>query len=270
MAGRAYRLSIALAVCLAAPAHAENTGLDRLTLRSDLLGWEAVGRLDTGNGGFCTGVIVASDLVLTAAHCLTDAQAAGHVDNLRFRAGLRDCEAVADSGVARAVMHPDYAPANGVSAQNLRRDVALVQLAAPIPTGMAAPFLVEGLPRPGEAVSVVSYASGRAEAPARQAVCTVRGRQAGLLAFDCDVTFGASGAPVFDVSRQRARIVSLVSSGGPSGDGTLAFGMELPARVDELKQALRTGRGVFPDRAFTARRIKVGDRGSSGARFVRP
>jgi len=270
MAGWAHRMLLVVGLGLAVPAQAENTGLDRLTLRSELLGWEAVGRLDIGGGGFCTGVLVASDLVLTAAHCLTEAQAAGRVDGLRFRAGLRDGEAVAEASVARAVMHPDYVPGAGVSAENVRRDVALVELATAIPTGVAAPFMVQDLPRPGEAVSVVSYASGRAEAPARQAVCTVRGRQSGLLAFDCDVTFGASGAPVFDVSRQRARIVSLVSSGGASGDGTIAFGMELPARLEDLKQALRSGKGVFPTRSFTARRITVGERGSTGARFVRP
>ena len=31
--------------------------------------WQAVGRIDTGPG-FCTGTLIAADLVLTAAHCL--------------------------------------------------------------------------------------------------------------------------------------------------------------------------------------------------------
>ncbi|SMH50109.1 serine protease [Maritimibacter sp. HL-12] len=265
----ASRLLVSVGVALAAPALADNTGLDRLTLRSDLLGWEAVGRLDLGDG-FCTGVLVAPDLVLTAAHCLTTAQAEGRVDRLRFRAGLRDGEAVAEAGVARAVMHPDYLPGVGVSAENIRHDVGLVQLATPIPAGVAAPFQVENLPRAGAAVSVVSYASGRAEAPARQAVCTVLGRQSELMAFDCDVTFGASGAPVFDLAGRRARIVSLISSGGVSGADAIAFGMELPARFADLKHALRTGAGVFPETTFGARRVTVGERGATGARFVRP
>ncbi|WP_229738054.1 trypsin-like serine peptidase [Sinisalibacter lacisalsi] len=260
---------MAVGLALAAPAMADNTGLDRLTLRSDLVGWEAVGRLDLGDG-FCTGVLVAPDLVLTAAHCLTEAQTAGRVDRLMFRAGLRDGEAVAQAAVARAVMHPDYRPAAGASAENIRHDLGLVQLSTPIPAAVAAPFLVQSLPRAGTAVSVVSYASGRAEAPARQAVCTVRGRQSGLLAFDCDVTFGASGAPVFDLADRRARIVSLISSGGARESGMVAFGMELPAAVADLKHALRTGAGVFPESDFSARRLTVGERGASGARFVRP
>jgi len=269
MRGWVRGLVVAVGLALATPAMADNTGLDRLTLRSDLFGWEAVGRLDIGDG-FCTGVLVAPDLVLTAAHCLTEAKAAGRVDQLTFRAGLRDGEAVAEAAAVRAVMHPDYAPGAGVSAENIRHDVGLVQLATPIPAPVAAPFLVENLPRTGAAVSVVSYARGRAEAPARQAVCTVRGRQSGLLAFDCDVTFGASGAPVFDLTGQRARIVSLISSGGAGANGTVAFGMELPARVADLKHALRTGAGVFPETGFSARRVTVGERATTGARFMRP
>ena len=263
-------LSVSLGLGLAAPALSDNTGLDRLTLRSELLGWEAVGRLDLGAGGFCTGVLIAPELVLTAAHCLANARVAGRVDQLSFRAGLRDGEAVADAPVKRAVMHPGYVPSHGVSVQNVRHDVALLELSAPIPAAVAAPFVVSDLPGTGTAVSVVSYASGRAEAPSRQAVCTVQGQQADLLQFDCDVTFGASGAPVFAVSGHRAKVVSLVSSGEARGAGSAAFGMALPGLVEDLKHALRTGEGVFPAQNFTARRLSVGERGATGARFVRP
>ena len=43
-------------------------------------------------------------------------------------------------------------------------DVALVQLDSAIPAATAAPFRVDRLPGPNRAVSVVSYARGRAEA----------------------------------------------------------------------------------------------------------
>jgi len=43
--------------------------LDRLDRRAELIGWEAVGRIDIKGKGTCSGALIAADLVLTAAHC---------------------------------------------------------------------------------------------------------------------------------------------------------------------------------------------------------
>jgi protease YdgD len=152
----------------------------------------------------------------------------------------------------------------------MRHDAALVQLTQPIPAATADPFVVQRAAGGLSGVSVVSYARGRADALSRQAACGVLWRQQGLFAFDCDVTFGSSGAPVFDGSGGRPRIVSLISSVNHSATGTVAIGMELPGLVTDMKAALRSGKGVFPEREVRAKRLRVGQSGGSGARFVRP
>jgi protease YdgD len=249
---------------------AGDTGLDRLTMREELFGWEAVGRLDIGDRAFCTGVLIASDLVLTAAHCLSKARDLGRVDDIVFRAGARDDQVIAAVRGKRAVIDSGYDPQAAISAETISHDVALLQLETPISTAIAAPFQLAELPQAGRKVSVVSYGQGRKDAPSRQASCSVLGRQQELLAFSCDVTFGSSGAPVFDMSGWRARIVSLVSAGGQRNGAVAAFGMALPERVQALKYAFRTGDGVFPKTSFTARRITIGSGNSTGAHFVRP
>ena len=258
---------------IATGAHAESTSLKRLTLRHDLLGLEAVGRLEIGDEGYCTGTLIAPDLVLTAGHCIYDGDQRIDPGRLRFRAGLRDGVAVAERTVARSVAHPGYRPSSPRGAEHVRHDVALLELQAPVSVGEAAPFRVTGLRAGTREVGVVSYARGRDAAPSRQAACAVVGRQGGLMAFDCDVDFGASGAPVFDRSGRRPAVISIISSGRREGKGSLSFGMDLVDAVAVLRDALRTGRGVSAASGAaetTFRRVRPGNTGSDGARFVRP
>jgi protease YdgD len=268
-------LAVALAVT-AAPAFAD-TPLKRLTLRQDLLGFEGVGRLDMGDG-FCSGVLIAPDLVLTAAHCLVDSRTGQRRDprKVMFRAGFRDGAALAERAGARAVLHPDYAADDPDGLRQLRADLGLLELAEPIPSGLAAPFATGAAPGTGDAVSVVSYARDRAEAPAWQRACGLTLRAQGVLVMSCDTHFGSSGAPVFDTRGGRPRIVSLISRGTREAGETTVYGMEIGPALRAAKAALRAGRGVWPRPEVAPRRLRLGDGGdapadaSGGARFLRP
>ena len=266
---RLHILGLALVwLCGAAQA---GSGLIRLTDRDDLFGWEAGGRIEIGRGGYCTGVLVAPSLVLTAAHCVYDRKGMlVPTASLTFRAGLRDGTAIAERPVARFVAHDSYDPGRGYGPENIRHDVALLELSEPIPSALANPFALHQRTGDGQRVSVVSYGQGRDEALSWQRDCGQLWQHKGLIAFDCNITFGSSGAPVFVREGSRTRILTLVS-GGNMNDGTpVAFGMELPPLVAELKRDLRA-MPKSPVATAGIRRVRVGQGGgASGAKFAKP
>jgi protease YdgD len=248
---------------------AESDGLRRLTDRDDLLGWEAVGRLDTPYGGFCTATLIASDLVLTAAHCVFDGDRRREVSELTFRAGLRDGVAIADRDIAAIAVPEAYDPGGPFRVENVPHDVALLRLAEPITTALADPFVLHQGPVRGTDISVTSYGQGRAEALSRQRSCQIVAEQAPVMAFDCNVTYGSSGAPVFVLNGTRGRIVSIISGGAQLRGEAVSLGMALPTVVSALKADLRAMPGQRP--VASVRRLGAGDgRSTSGAKFVRP
>lgn len=269
---------LVLSLLTAQPLMAEGSALETLSRRDQMLGWEAVGRIDINGSSFCTGTLIATDLVLTAAHCVFDG-GGRPVDpgKIIFSAGYAGGTSIAESPAAMTVAHPAYRADAPVSPENVRHDVALLKLARPIPAGMAAPFAIRA-PGKGDSISVVSYASGREEVLSWQRECSVLGRAEGLIAMDCDVTFGASGAPVLDRSGARARIVSIVSAGGPTDQGMIAYGMDLPGVVGELKKLLAAGDVLATAQGEAAaampkvRRLGIGtgETRDIGARFLTP
>lgn len=262
-------LILALAITLAGEsASAQSDGLRRLTDREDLLGWEAVGRLDMNAGGFCTATLIASDLVLTAAHCVYAAGQPRDVSELTFRAGLRDGVSVAERRIVSSAVSEAYDPAMGMRLDNVSQDVALLKLERPITVADANPFVLFQGDLRGPELSVASYGEGRAEALSRQRTCQVVTVQDPIIAFDCDVTFGSSGAPVFAKNGNRGRIVSIVSGSGTVAGARVALGMRLPTVVAQLKAQLR--RQPVARAKPSIRRLGADERKTpGGAKFVR-
>ncbi len=171
-------------------------------------------------GNFCTGALIAPDLVLSAAHCTMPGATYKIVDyDANRQPRLRD--------VKQVVSHPQF-NVQGILAHRASADVALLQLAAPMAGHAVAPL---GVPRAplatGNAFSVSGIGvtvrgDGRSGGVARTAALVATGQPGSLQIRLVDpatnnataglgACTGDSGGPVFETQNGRPVIIGVVS-----------------------------------------------------------
>lgn len=271
-------LAIGLVVCAIAASsvlsEAPNSELRTLETGDQTRGWEAVGRLNLGDNGFCTGALIDERTVVTAAHCLFDKTTGEPVNaaEIEFLASWRNGRAEAYRNVRRAVAHPEFEYASDDNLGRVSNDVALLQLDRPIRNFRVQPFETAGRLHQGDTVGIVSYAQDRSEAPSLQDTCHVLERLRGVVLLTCSVDFGASGAPIF-VLGDAPQIVSVVSAKAEMDGAPVALAAELRGTLDELRVALAAA--PLASNHDSRKSIKQGlplpgTRSTTGAKFLRP
>ncbi|MEM8822013.1 MAG: S1 family peptidase [Pseudomonadota bacterium] len=237
MLHRLKAICTALMICstLSAPVAAEPV-LKTLRTADENRGWEAVGRLNFGQQGFCTASLITADIVITAAHCLFNKDTGERipVERIEFQAGLRFGRAEAYRGIRRVVLHPNYDYFRADGLDRVGSDLAILELDRPIRNGYVRPFRTEQNIAMGQTVQVVSYARERSDAPSRQDSCDVLTRDHAILVLSCAVDFGASGSPVFSIIDGEPRIVSIISAKAEWQGQPVALAAAMEGELDVL------------------------------------
>ncbi|SFL31278.1 trypsin-like serine protease [Methylobacterium pseudosasicola] len=107
----------------------------------------------SSNGGVCTGLVLAPDTVLTAAHCV----AAGREHRIHFR---DESGAPVLVEVAGRAIHPGY-DAGAASGRRRSIDLALLRTATPLPPRFPPVTLSAAQPRAGESLTLAGYGAAK-------------------------------------------------------------------------------------------------------------
>lgn len=202
---------------------------ERRPVSTDETVWRAVGRINQGNGGFCTGALIAPDLVVTAAHCLYHPITGRRLNpnSVHFVAGWAKGEAIAHRRGARIAQSPIFDPGARPTPEVMSADLAVIRIEPPIPADLIAPLPVTAA-APGEvAALVVSYARDRAHLASveRCRAAFPSRRQRPVLA-NCASVEGASGAPLLLKTPSGYAVAAVIS--GRQGDGASARAVATP------------------------------------------
>ena len=240
-------VSLVFLTCLAATGSQAQQSMRTLMSADEAKDWQAVGRLNMEGSGFCTGALIAPNLVLTAAHCMYHPTSGQQLDasRIHFLAGWRQGRAAAHRKARRVVVHKDYVHGKTAEMDRVASDIAVVELEHPIRNTVIAPFARHERPRIGEDVMVVSYAKDRSEMPSIERPCEVLGKDARMLVLSCNVNFGSSGSPIFVMHNGVAKIASVVSAKASWNEKDVALGTSLGQPLEELLDQLSVSNGVF-------------------------
>lgn len=236
---------VAGVLCLAGLGQAVALELDRrrMLTAEEHIPWRGVGRVNIasfGERGMCTGTLIDESTVLTAAHCVVS-PATGRVyppGNIHFVAGWRLGMKVGHSKALSVVAHPGYRPSIVPGLAQIGTDLAVIRLEDPISAESAPPFQIAPAPEADVPLTLISYRRDRAHALTRQEGCDMKGTKASVMALGCDVTFGASGSPIFAEIEGETRLVAVVSAMSEKDGEAIAWAVRVDLAFPAVQAVL--------------------------------
>lgn len=199
---------------------------------------DAAGRIEFSvSGGSCSAVLIAPNIVATAAHCTPEPD---ELENVSFRSG----GGTETFPALRAVKHPLYDRESPRIEWQYRFDIGAIEVRSsdvlkaiePIPVGHEA--------QRGETLYIVSWLRSYGPRPRQKACPVLEVGLQGLVTLGCEVESGESGAPVLRKTAAGLELVAIVSSRAKLLEQPVAQASDVRLRLPPLLDLLSDRSGT--------------------------
>ncbi len=195
----------------------------------------AVGSLERDGRTDCSAVLITPEVLATAAHCVAGRKlvAEGGTFEITFRTGHYPGHRTVKRSAIRLMAHPLYLAAKVGKNKPLGVDMALIELAEPVPDDIARPLPIGAPLEEGERVLVASYPAGKGER-ARERPCPVKMADATLARISCKIVPGESGAPVIRLGPNGPEIAAIVIASSTESRPPFGLVVQADVRLSQL------------------------------------
>ena len=207
-------------------AHTRNSGIfgndDRRVIEQLSAPWVAIGQINTTGyrrTSWCTGSLIATNLVITAAHCVMDAWSRKPfpLHQIHFLAGVRGSSWLGHSTAKCLHFPPEYEyvgpsrslPSQDVPRRAFLRDVVLIVLKDDL--NNITPLELDRAEVQSSDISLVhaSYPADRRYTLTGHFGCPLLAQDRNLWFTDCDTHAASSGGPVF-IQRKELKLAAVM------------------------------------------------------------